>query len=226
MCGKNRCGPGRTCMVKDDGELYCGCVTECRPERDERRKHVCVQVCSKHNETWPSDCELYKMRCECVEEMDSCAHVKYKHAHVDYYGACRDIPECLDEEMEDFPRRMREWLFNIMKDLATRKELEDPYVELIPGEKDEESFSRRWVNAVIWKFCDLDTAPHDRAVSRHELFPIRAPLQAMEHCIAPFLNKCDANDDHRITLEEWGLCLGLKPGTLFSLSLCTHIRHF
>lgn len=48
-----------------------------------------------------------------------------------------------------------------------------------------------------------------RAVSRHELFPIRAPLLYLEHCIAPFLNKCDANNDHMITLEEWGNCLGL-----------------
>lgn len=46
-----------------------------------------------------------------------------------------------------------------------------------------------------------------RAVSRHELFPIRAPLMYLEHCIAPFLNKCDANNDHMVTLEEWGNCL-------------------
>lgn len=46
-----------------------------------------------------------------------------------------------------------------------------------------------------------------RAVSRHELFPIRAPLLYLEHCIAPFLNKCDADNDHMVTLEEWGNCL-------------------
>lgn len=32
---------------------------------------------------------------------------------------------------------------------------------------------------------------------------------ALEHCIAPFLNKCDADDDHMITLKEWGKCLEL-----------------
>jgi len=32
---------------------------------------------------------------------------------------------------------------------------------------------------------------------------------ALEHCIAPFLNKCDSNDDHHITLQEWGTCLEL-----------------
>lgn len=49
-----------------------------------------------------------------------------------------------------------------------------------------------------------------RSVSRHELFPIRAPLMALEHCIAPFLNACDADDDHRISLEEWAKCLEIE----------------
>ena len=29
----------------------------------------------------------------------------------------------------------------------------------------------------MWKWCDLDDRPHDRAISRHELFPIKAPLK-------------------------------------------------
>lgn len=49
-----------------------------------------------------------------------------------------------------------------------------------------------------------------RHISRHELFPIRAPLMALEHCIAPFLNSCDTDDDHRITLKEWAKCLELE----------------
>lgn len=30
---------------------------------------------------------------------------------------------------------------------------------------------------------------------------------ALEHCIAPFLDSCDVDDNHRITLKEWGKCL-------------------
>ena len=48
-----------------------------------------------------------------------------------------------------------------------------------------------------------------RVVSRHELFPIRAPLYTLEHCISPFLDSCDPDDDHNITLKEWGKCLQL-----------------
>lgn len=32
--------------------------------------------------------------------------------------------------MEDFPRRMREWLFNVMRELAERDELSPHYKEL------------------------------------------------------------------------------------------------
>ena len=53
-----------------------------------------------------------------------------------------------------------------------------------------------------------------RFVSRHELFPLRAPLLSMEPCIAEFLDKCDSNMDHKITLREWGLCLGAEEGKI------------
>ena len=33
-----------------------------------------------------------------------------------------------------------------------------------------------WRNAAVWKWCNLDLLPADNAVSRHELFPVKAPL--------------------------------------------------
>jgi len=30
------------------------------------------------------------------------------------------IPQCQQDELDDFPRRMREWLFNVMKEMADR----------------------------------------------------------------------------------------------------------
>lgn len=118
-----------------------------------------------------------------------------------------DVQMCKEEDMADFPRRMRDWLFNIMRDLADRQELPTHYLKM--QREAETNHTLRWANAAIWKWCDLDGHPYDRAVSRHELFPIRAPLMALEHCIAPFLDSCDANDDHKITLIEWGKCLQL-----------------
>jgi len=78
---------------------------------------------------------------------------KYKHSHIEYYGKvrnfliippriflidyfsffsgeCRTIPKCEPEELVDFPRRMKEWLFNVMEELAERSELSPYYKDL------------------------------------------------------------------------------------------------
>lgn len=120
---------------------------------------------------------------------------------------------CKEQDMADFPRRMRDWLFNIMRDLADRQELPSHYLKM--QREAETNHTLRWANAAIWKWCDLDGHPHDRTVSRHELFPIRAPLMTLEHCIAPFLDSCDVNNDHKITLIEWGKCLELDEVHIF-----------
>ncbi|CAB3369482.1 Hypothetical predicted protein [Cloeon dipterum] len=203
-CLKKHCSAGRICQSNDDGEAECVCIETCPEEVDPRRK-----VCTNQNTTWGSDCEVYRMRCWCDKGSDKCEDDSMKHLHIEYYGECREMPECLDEEMDDFPRRMRDWLFNIMRDMADRDEL-TPHYKALEREA-ENNQTRRWANAAIWKWCDLDGEPHDRRVSRHELFPIRAPLMALEHCIAPFLNNCDENDDHKITLKEWGKCLQVDP---------------
>ena len=99
----------------------------------------------------------------------------------------------------DFPRRMREWLFNVMKDLADRDEISSHYKELEKEAESEQSL--RWSNAAVWQWCNLDKHPEDNVVSRHELFPLKAPLHTLEHCLAPFLDTCDKDTDHLITLQ-------------------------
>lgn len=201
-CLKVQCGAGRICQLDGDGEPQCVCIPTCAEESDARRK-----VCSNRNETWSSDCAVYQQRCLCQTNMEGCKGPENLHVHIEYYGECREMPECTKEEMVDFPRRMRDWLFNIMRDLADRDELTSHYMKM---EREAESnMTRRWTNAAIWKFCELDGNPPDRSVSLHELFPIRAPLMALEHCIAPFLKTCDADGSHRITLQEWAKCLEL-----------------
>ncbi|XP_063827715.1 uncharacterized protein LOC135077049 isoform X2 [Ostrinia nubilalis] len=393
-CLKVHCSAGRVCEIDEHGDAVCNCIKECPYETDSRRK-----VCTNHNETWSSDCEVYRQRCLCLDGSELCRAAQYHHVQIEYYGVCREMPTCTESEMLDFPRRMRDWLFNIMRDMAERSELTPHYLrmereaesnltrrwtnaavwkwcdldahdndrwayhtikfmfvrlagqhhadmaerseltphylrmereaesnltrrwtnaavwkwcdldahdndrwayhtikfifvrlagqhhadmaerseltphylrmereaesnltrrwtnaavwkwcdldahdndrwayhtikfifvrlagqhhadmaersELTPHylrmEREAESnLTRRWTNAAVWKWCDLDAHDNDRFVSRHELFPIRAPLMALEHCIAPFLDSCDADDDHRITLAEWGKCLQL-----------------
>lgn len=38
----------------------------------------------------------------------------------------------------------------------------------------------------------------------------------MEPCIAKFLDSCDPNGDHQVTLVEWGKCLNVDKGKLFA----------
>lgn len=68
---------------------------------------------------------------------------------------------CNENEMLDFPRRMRDWLFNIMRDMAERSELTPHYLSM--EREAETNLTRRWTNAAIWKWCDLDAHDNDRS---------------------------------------------------------------
>ncbi|CAO1442261.1 unnamed protein product [Diamesa hyperborea] len=205
-CAKIHCGAGRVCQTVQES-AQCVCIPECPEESDPRRK-----ACTNRNETWASDCEVHRQRCLCDTKDVACLDPKYSHIHINYYGECKAMQGCTEEEKMDFPRRMREWLFNVMRDLAERQELSKHYINDMKHAA-ESQLNKKWNLAAVWKFCDLD-ATGDRSVSRHELFPIRAPLMSLEHCISPFLEECDSDDDHRITLKEWGKCLELEDGDL------------
>lgn len=62
-------------------------MKNCPDEDDNRRR-----VCSNYNETWSSDCEVYRQRCLCDEFSDDCTDQMNKHLHIDYYGECREMP--------------------------------------------------------------------------------------------------------------------------------------
>merc|ERR1712212_388947 len=217
-CADKFCPAGRSCVITGKGAAECQCIAQCETETDPRRR-----VCSNHNETWMTDCDLHRQRCLCEDDLQGCQDEMYEHLHIDYYGQCQELPKCSKEEFSDFPRRMREWLFNVMRDMSDRQILDDKYRGL---EKEaEQDTSQRWTNAVVWKWCDLDGEPKDSKVSRHELFPLRAPLHTLEHCISPFLDSCDIDEDHQITLKEWAACLQLEEEDMEDMeAICQGIR--
>ena len=61
--------------------------------------------------------------------------------------------------------------------------------------------------------------PFCRHVTRRELMYIIASIKPMEHCLVPFLNKCDTDNDNNISLVEWGTCLDVGHGECSSLPL-------
>jgi hypothetical protein len=202
------CGWGKECIIDKKGRPTCECTSKC-PEVDDPMD----KVCGSNNATFPSLCELYRQRCVCKRRGKECQNNAFAKVHLEYLGECKKLDECTDELMSQFPERMSDWLFQVMKELKKRRELRDlDWEELVSeAENDDE---KKHVYPVIWKFCDLDIKPHDKSVSHHELIPITAPVIPMESCIKPFLEQCDANKDGSITIKEWGKCLGLKEGEI------------
>lgn len=205
-CENHKCSWGKECIVNDKGKPVCECAKQCpeviNPDPSDK-------ACSNQNETFDSICHLYRARCLCKNGDEGCTDPKHKKTHLEYLGQCKELEPCTDALLAQFPARMADWLFQVMKDLKKRQELHgDDWIRLV-GEA-ESNDQVRHIYPVIWKFCDLDVKPHDSSVTHHELIPITAPVMPMESCIKPFLKTCDENKDEKITLKEWGKCLGLK----------------
>lgn len=86
--------------------------------------------------------------------------------------------------MSDFPRRMRDWLFNVMNDLAQNDEFPAQYKTL--QNEAETNLTRRWANAAIWKWCDLDG--HTRSfsfIARTIANPCSIDFIRALHCAIP-----------------------------------------
>nr|CDP92900.1 BMA-OST-1, isoform b [Brugia malayi] len=191
-CEDYICGWGKECVIDKKGEPFCECISKCPLMDDDPLD----QVCSNMNQTFSSLCELYRERCLCKHKFKECKVINAK-VHLEYLGACKKLEPCTDELMVQFPTRMADWLFQVMREMKKRRELHNlEWEELIAeAESDDE---KKHVYPVIWKFCDLDIKPHDKHVSHHELIPITAPVIPMESCIKPFLENCDINNDGEI----------------------------
>ncbi|KAK2167607.1 hypothetical protein LSH36_26g12016 [Paralvinella palmiformis] len=201
-CSKKVCGLGKECDLDEDNKPICVCTRKCALEEDPRAK-----VCSTMNVTFESECELYRQKCLCRRNQQGCTDRENRRGHLDYFGECKEIPQCKDWELEEYPIRMRQWLYLVMEELANRRDLQGQALKLAQEAKTKHN--KKWVIPVIWKFCDLDKSM-DKMISTRELLPISAPLKPLEHCTGPFLESCDKDGSGDITLSEWGQCLGLE----------------
>jgi len=205
-CDKHVCGWGKECLLADNNRPKCECIKKC-PEV--LNSDTDDKVCSNHNETYDSICHLYRERCLCRRDDLLCNTPRNKHLHLEYLGSCKELHQCTEEHLTQFSERMADWLFQVMKDLKQRQELHgDKWLQMIEDAEHDDHLKH--VYPVIWKYCDLDSKPHDKAVTHQELIPIIAPVMPMESCIKPFLKSCDDDKDDKISLKEWGKCLGLK----------------
>jgi len=200
-CTSLVCGDGQECVLDDSGMAECACIKKCIPSSND------IPLCSTRNETFSSECSFLRERCLCVQGSSECEDKAHVSAHMDYYGKCQELPECEEAELEEFPIRMREWLYLVMEELDEREDLSEGAHRMLEEAKGQTS--RRWVLPVIWKFCELDQTG-DRFMNTDELRPITAPLKPVEHCTATFLENCDVDNNGRIDIVEWGSCLQLE----------------
>lgn len=204
-CNKHHCKRGARCQL-EGREPKCVCQT-CE---DEITQELKLPVCSTKNVTYISECHLDRDHCLCDNGLPGCPGQMNK-VRLDYFSACKQLTACPTDELENFPARMRDWLYRVMTDMAMRGYPElDNYRDFLEKARHDENHA----GAVIWKFCDLDVHPNDRFVTRRELMYITATLKHMEHCLVPFLKDCDADDDNKITLNEWARCLRIPQEAL------------
>ncbi|CAF2932732.1 unnamed protein product [Rotaria sp. Silwood2] len=218
-CASTKCRDGETCILNKDGDAECACLTQCEDPKDER-----LMVCTKANHTYTTDCEFYQMQCWCRRNDERCTRREALTDSIDYFGRCQNLGVCTEFELEVFPKRMTTWLGEILDTLFVRKDLNAKY-EVLVNEARKMKLSNTekwWRNAVLWEFCELDRT-HDNSVNNEELARFVRSLKVLEHCIQPFLDHCDTDNDNKISSDEWGTCLGLdKDDMTFLKTFCSH----
>ncbi|ELT88882.1 hypothetical protein CAPTEDRAFT_160588 [Capitella teleta] len=197
-CDERDCGPGRECEV-EDGRAVCVCMHSCLDEEDE------LQVCSSTNLTFSSSCDLHRQKCLCEKRMSGCEDPHHATLRLDYYGECKEQEFCDDWELEEFPKRMAHWFYLVLDEMAKGDSLNAAVKRKFEAPRGD---AERLAFPVIWQFCELDTS-HNNLIEANEIEDLTAMLKTQEKCTTPFLRSCDRNDDGRISLREWGKCLGL-----------------
>ncbi|XP_051928072.1 SPARC isoform X1 [Hippocampus zosterae] len=222
-CLQHECKKGKVCEVDDSNTPICVCQdpSTCTPAEGQFE-----HVCGTDNKTYDTSCHFFAAKC-------ALEGTKKGHKlHLDYIGPCKEIEPCLDNELNQFPLRMRDWLKNVLVTLYERDEDNNLLTEkqklrvkkiyenekrLKAGEHTLDLLAHDFVKnynmyifPVHWQFKQLDQHPADGYLTHSELAPLRAPLIPMEHCTTRFFEECDADDDKYIALEEWAACFGLK----------------
>lgn len=225
-CVKVRCKKGKECALDKNNSPKCVCIQECPTTVTIEDK-----VCGTDNKTYESECDIRRLKC--FGSKDKNIKRKLKKLKVNYLGQCKMLTSCKKSEMVEYPTRMRSWLKNVFlqvydspaedgglsdkqryygrKVYSEREKLQE-FEENEPHdivEKEFKKFYHLYKYPIHWKFAELDRKPKDKQLSKRELEPLRAPLIPMEHCTKSFFKRADKNKDKKISLEEWGLALGL-----------------
>jgi len=209
LCSGLKCNPGERCVINEN-EAACECIEVCDTPSDERQK-----VCSSSNVTFESDCHFLREKCWCKSNDLKCTDASVLNDKLDYYGACRMIDTCGEEQKKVFPIRMKVWLDKVLHILNERKDLDPKYNNLVKmaDEMKANNVEKYWTAGVAFEFCQLDKSK-DHAIQKEELRFLISSIKSLENCIQPFLDECDKDNNDLITDKEWGTCLDLSDDDL------------
>eukprot|EP00062_Callorhinchus_milii_P007564 gi/632949329/ref/XP_007890096.1/ PREDICTED: SPARC-like protein 1 isoform X2 [Callorhinchus milii] len=222
-CNNHPCKRGKVCELDNEGKPMCVCQdTSTCPASTTDSQHVC----GTNNRTYESSCQFFASKC--ILEGTKKGH----GLHLDYFGPCKDTAPCQDNELLQFPLRLRNWLKNVLMQMYERdlqipgiltekqrnrvKKIYDSEKNLHAGDhlldlpysdfKNYYSF----IYPVHWQFRQLDQHPTDGYLSHSELAPLRAPLVPIEHCTSRFFTQCNTDGDRFLSLREWAHCFDIS----------------
>lgn len=209
ICANIECEAGERCIVSDNKPL-CECYEDCQIPNDQRLK-----ICSTSNKTFESDCHFLRQKCWCNKNDQKCADFSIVSDKLDYYGACTNINQCTQNERRIFVERMKVWLDEVLHVLDNRQDLDSKFLYLVKlaDELKAKKVEKYWTAGVIFEFCKLDSSK-DHSIQKEEIALLVSSIKSMEHCIQPFLDETDSNEDGIISEDEWGTALDLSDDDL------------
>jgi len=205
LCANVECESGEYCIVIDN-EALCECYEDCRLPNDDRQK-----ICTSSNKTFESDCHFLRQKCWCNKNERKCTDASIINDKLDYYGTCRYIEHCTQEQSQIFVERLKVWLDEVLHILDEREDLDPKFFNLV---KEADALKAKrvekyWTAGVIYEFCELDKSK-DHSIQKEEIAQLISSIKSLEHCIQPFLDECDNDHDGLISEIEWGKALDLS----------------